>query len=111
MFDTDSMSTKDQTLSAALHGAALLQARRSELEPLVAEITKLAGGRDDIRAECAGTIAGAWFASPETAFGDELIAVGLLLLAGPVDRDLLVRWVKIGYERRVGSWRSYDPSR
>ena len=61
------MSTKDQVLSAMLHGEALLRAQRSELEPLMAELRELAAGRDDIRVECAGTIAGSWLASPGTS--------------------------------------------
>jgi hypothetical protein len=58
------MSTKDQDLSAMLHGEALLRAQRPELEPLLTELLELAAGRDDIRVECAGTLAGSWFASP-----------------------------------------------
>src|SRR5215213_11769819 len=34
-------------------------------------------------------IAGSWLASPATAYDHELIAAGLSLVAGPVDRDLL----------------------
>jgi len=41
------------------------------------------------RVECAGTIAGAWFAPPGTHYGHELIAAGLLLVSVPVDTDLL----------------------
>src|SRR5215207_11515375 len=98
------MSTNHQVLSAMLHGEALLRARRPELEPLLTELRELAAGRDDIRTECAGTIAGSWFASPGTAYGHELIAAGLLLQSGPVDRDLLLRWVRTGYESREGAW-------
>jgi hypothetical protein len=83
------MSTKDQRFSAMLHGEALLRARRPELDPLITELRELAADRDDIRTECAGTIAGSWFASPGTEYGHELIAAGLLLMSGPVDRDLL----------------------
>ena len=101
------MSTKDQVLSARLHGEALLQAQRPELEPLMAELREIADRRDDIRAECAGTIAGAWSASPGTAYGHELIAAGLLLVAGPVERDLLTQWVKAGFERRGDMLKSY----
>jgi hypothetical protein len=54
-------------------------------------------------------IAGAWFASPATAIGHELIAAGLLILAGSIDRDLLKRWLRIGYERARRSRGSYDP--
>jgi hypothetical protein len=67
-------------------------------------------GRDDIRVECAGTIAGSWFASPGTAYGHELIAAGLLLVAGPVDRELLKQWLRTGYERGQGAWLGYGPS-
>jgi hypothetical protein len=62
----------------------------------------VAQGRDDIRIECAGTIAGWWFSSPARR-GEELIAAGLLMLAGPVDLDELDRWMRIGWERRRGS--------
>jgi hypothetical protein len=102
------MSTKDQTLSSALHGEALLRARRAELDPLIAELRELSGGHDDIRVECAGTIAGSWFASPGMAQGHELIAAGLLLLAGPPDNDLLLRCISIGFARRAGE-RAYEP--
>jgi hypothetical protein len=54
------MSTKDQTLSAAIHGEALLAARRPELQPLIDHLREVAQGRDDIRTECAGVIAGSW---------------------------------------------------
>src|SRR5215211_1695888 len=104
------MSTKGQILSSMLHGEALLRARRPELDPLITELRELAAGRDDIRTECAGTIAGSWFASPGTAYGHELIAAGPLLVAGPVDRNLLLRWLRIGYERRQGNWLSYGPN-
>lgn len=59
------MSTKDQTLSAELHGEALLTARRPELQPLIDHLRDVAQGRDDIRTECAGTITGAWFSSKD----------------------------------------------
>ena len=55
------------------------------------------------RVEAAGTIAGAWFASPATRQGHELIAAGLLLIAGPVDGDSLLREVRTGYEGRQTS--------
>ena len=72
------MSTKDQILSSELHGEALLTARRPELQPLIDHLREVAQGRDDIRVECAGTIAGAWVSSKDRR-GDELIA------AGPID--------------------------
>ena len=105
------MSTPDRTHASRLHGEALLAAQRGDLQHLVGHLAEQAAGRDDVRMECAGLIAGWWFASPATQQGHELIAVGLLLLAGPVDGDLLVRWVRIGFERRTASTESYDPSR
>jgi hypothetical protein len=50
------MSTKDQTLSAELHGEALLAARRPELQPLIDHLQEVAQGRDDLRTEVAGGI-------------------------------------------------------
>jgi hypothetical protein len=94
------MSAND--LSAELHGEALLAAKRPELQPLIDDLREVAQGRDDLRAECAGTIAGSWFASAARR-GEELIAAGLLMLAGHVDLDELDRWVKIGWERRRGA--------
>ena len=84
------MSTKDQALSAALHGEALLAVRRPELQPLIDHLREVSQGRDDLRTEVAGIIAGAWFSSP-VRHGEELIAAGLLMLAGPVGLDELDR--------------------
>jgi hypothetical protein len=103
------MSTKDQTLSAALHGEALLAARRPELQPLIDHLRGVAQGRDDIGIECAGTIAGAWFSDPARR-GEELIAAGLLMLAGHVDLDELDRWMRIGWERSRGAGIPYGPT-
>jgi hypothetical protein len=100
------VSTKDQTLSAALDGEALLTAKRPELQPLIDHLREVAQSRDDIRVECAGVIAGSWFADAERR-GEELIAAGLLMLAGPVDLDELDRWVRIGWERRRGASNPY----
>jgi hypothetical protein len=75
------MATKDEMLSAKLHGEALLRAQRPELEPLMADLREIAAGRDDIRTECAGTIAGSWLASPGIKHGHELIAAGLLIVS------------------------------
>jgi hypothetical protein len=96
------MSTKDQVLSSELHGEALPTAKRPELEPLIDHLRQVARGRDDIRVECAGVIAGTWFSSAARR-GEDLIAAGLLMLAGPVDLDELDRWMRIGWERRRGS--------
>jgi hypothetical protein len=68
--------TSQNRADRMLHGEALLRARRTELDRLITELRDLAAGRDDIRVECDGTIAGSWFASPATADGHELIALG-----------------------------------
>jgi hypothetical protein len=65
-----------------------------------------AQGRDDIRTECAGIIAGSWFADTARR-GEELIAAGVLMLAGHVDLDELGHWVRVGWERRRGASNPY----
>jgi hypothetical protein len=96
------MSTKDETLSSELHGEALLTAKRPELQPLIDHLREVAQGRDDIRIECAGVIAGWWF-SDKARRGEDLIAAGLLMLAGHVDLDELDNWVRVGWERHRGA--------
>jgi len=91
------MSTRDQIWSSALHGEALLTARRPELQPLIDHLRDVAQGRDDIRVECAGSIAGSWFCSAARR-GEDLIAAGLLMLAGPL--ILTSRWA-FGSQRSV----------
>jgi hypothetical protein len=50
------MSTKDQLLSVALHGIAMrYAAERRDLAESIAELREMAGGRDDILAEAAGS--------------------------------------------------------
>ena len=92
------MSTADQIQSSAMHREALLTVRRPELRPLIDHLAEQAQGRDDIRTECAGIIASSWFASPARQ-GQDLIAAGLLMLAGHVDFDELDHWVRVGWER------------
>jgi len=96
------MSAEDQTLSSELRGEALLAAKRPKLQPLIDHIREVAQGRDHPRTECAETIADSWVAG--TAWrGEELIAAGLLTLAGHVDLDQLDKWLRIGGQRRRGS--------
>ena len=83
--------------SLRARGQALLQARRPQLDALIAHLEALANGHDDKRVEVAGNMAGAWFAAPETGDPHTLIATGLLLLAGPVDRDTLADAVQTSY--------------
>jgi hypothetical protein len=62
----------------------------------------MADGRNDVLAEAAGITAGSWYASPAMHVGHELIAAGMLILAGrgvPLDYVELERWTRVGYER------------
>jgi hypothetical protein len=76
---------------------------------LIDHLREVAQGRDDIRVECAGTIAGSWFSSTARR-GEELTAAGLPMLAGPVDLDELDRWMRTGWERRRGAEVPYGPT-
>jgi hypothetical protein len=103
------MSTPDQLLYSALHGTAWRHAANQDnLADSIAELRRIAGGRDDILAEAAGITAGSWYAWPSTQVGHELIAAGMLIMAGgdngkPLDYDELERWTRIGYERGMRS--------
>ena len=103
------MSTEDQAFSAALHGQAPLAAKRPELQPLIDHLRDIAQGRDDLRTQVAGIIAGSWFAEGARR-GEDLIAAELLMLAGPVDLEELDKWVRTGWERRRGSTVPYGPT-
>lgn len=94
-------------MASALHGEALLRARLPQLEALAAELC----ADPAIAAEAAGILAGSWYAAPATTSGHQLIAAGLLIIAGPLDRDQLEHWVQVGYDRRIRAHQSYDPSR
>jgi hypothetical protein len=95
------MASRDNLLSAALHGAAWRAAvERRSIEDALAELRALASGRDDVLAEAAGVTAGSWMAWPEIRVGHELVVAGLLVLAAErLDYDLLAHWVQVGYER------------
>jgi hypothetical protein len=99
------MSTKDQLLSVALHGTAMrYAAERRNLAESIAKLREIANGRDDILAEAAGIQAGAWYAWPSTHVGHELVAAGMLIMAGgsngkALNYEALERWTRVGYER------------
>jgi hypothetical protein len=103
------MSTKDQLLYSALHGTAMrYAAERRNLDASIEELRQIADGRNDILAHAAGITAGSWYASPATHVGYELIAAGMLILAGggsgvPLDYRELERWTRVGYERGMRS--------
>jgi hypothetical protein len=99
------MSTKDQLLYSALHGTAMrYAAERRNLDESIEALRQLADGRNDILAEAAGIEAGSWYAWPSTHAGYELVAAGMLIMAGghegkPLDFEALERWTRVGYER------------
>jgi hypothetical protein len=47
-------------------------------------------------------IAGAWFGGIGRR-GEDLVAAGLLMLAGHVNLDDLDKWMRLGWERRRGA--------
>ena len=106
----DGMSKVDQTLASRLHGEALLAAQDERWQPLLDRLAAGAEGRDDLRAKVAGQLAGTWFTQPDARIGHELIAAGLLILAGVTDRDALAEAVRVGYEGGKGSLQGYDPT-
>ena len=75
------MSTADQTLSSRITGEAELAAQRAELQPIIDQLAEVCQGRDDLRIDAAGRMAGAWFANPEAAprWGYDLIAARMQL--------------------------------
>src|ERR671911_174510 len=77
------MSTAARHLYSALHGTAVrYAAEQRDLTASIAELREMADGRDDVVAEAASLTAGSWYASPATHVGHELIAAGMLILAG-----------------------------
>jgi hypothetical protein len=83
-------------------------AEQRNLAQSIAELREIAGGRDDILAEAAGIEVGWWYASPARHVGYELVAAGMLIMAGghdgkPLDYGELERWTRVGYERGMRS--------
>ena len=77
---------------------------KRDLTDSICRARRIAEGRDDILAEAAGITAGYWYAWPSTDIGHELIAAGMLIMAGggngkPLDYDELECWTRVGFER------------
>jgi hypothetical protein len=93
------VSTPDQLLRTALHTEAeRLAIEGGRIDDAVEVLRDMAGGREDLVAEAAGILGGAWTVRAAIEEGWAPIAAGLLILAGP-DRDLLQEWVDTGRER------------
>jgi hypothetical protein len=89
------MSTKDQLLYSALHGTAMrYAAERRDLAESIAELRQIADGHVEVLAEAAGIAAGWWYAWPSTHVGHELVAAGMLIMAGvmTVNRWTMRSW-------------------
>lgn len=95
------MATADALKAVALHGTAMrAAAEKRPVAESVEELRALASGRNDLLSQEAGLTAGSWCASPATHVGHELIAAGLLILAGNgLDYGELARWTRVGFER------------
>ena len=99
------MATEDQLVYSALHGTAMrYAAERRNLEDSIEELREIADGHDEVLAEAAGITAGSWCAWPTTHVGYELVAAGMLIMAGghegkPLDFEALERWTRVGFER------------
>jgi hypothetical protein len=63
--------------------------------PLIDHLRETAGAATTSAPSAPGVITGSWFSSKERR-GEELIAAGLLMLAGHVDLDELDTWVGSG---------------
>jgi hypothetical protein len=99
------MATENQLLYSDLHGTAMrYAAERRNLTESIAELREIADGHDEVLAEAAGITAGSWYARPSTHVGHELVAAGMLIMAGghdgkPLDFEALERWTRLGFER------------
>ena len=102
------MSTDDQLLHSALHGTACGTPLSVAISDSIAELREIADAATTSLAEAAGITAGYWYAWPSTHIGHEMIAAGMLIMAGggngpPLDYDELERWTRVGYERGMRS--------
>jgi hypothetical protein len=57
-----------------------------------------------VLAEAGGITVGSWYAWPSTHAGYELVAAGMLIMAGghdgkPFEYEELERWIRVGFER------------
>jgi hypothetical protein len=103
------MSTQVQLLYSALHGTAMrYAAEKCDLAESIADLRQIAAGHDEVLAEAAGITAGSWFAWPSIHVGYEIVAAGMLIMAGghdgkSLDFNELERWTRVGYERGMRS--------
>ena len=104
------MADRVEVYAHPLLAIAQAEGHVGEVEDELFRFARVVEGNDELRVKTAGEIAGYWMANPASHQGHELIAAGLLLLAGYVDGDQLLEAVRAGYERGRGSMQGYDPS-
>lgn len=101
------MSSKAQLLYSDVHGTAMrYAAERRDLAESIAELRQIADGHDEVLAEAAGITAASRVAWPSTHMAYELVAAGMLIMAGghdgkQFDFNELERWTRVGYERGI----------
>ena len=78
-------------------------AERRDLAQSIAELREMAAGRDDILAEAAGIEVGSRFAWPAHHVGHELVAAGMLIMAGGHDGSARVSAEPVGMPP-AGEW-------
>jgi hypothetical protein len=87
-------------LAAALFGEArALAVQAGSIAQAREVLATLAAGRSDLVAQEAGLMAGYWLAAVQRSHPVDLLAAGLLIVSGPVDLDVVARWVEIGRQR------------
>jgi hypothetical protein len=90
----------NRMLGAALFGEArALAVRAGSIDEAREVLLRLANGRYDLLAQEAGLMAGFWSATVAREHPVHLLAAGLLIVSGPVDFNLVARWVEIGRKR------------
>lgn len=87
-------------LAAALYGhARRLAVEAGSIDDARRFLEGRAGGRSDLLAQEAGTMAGYWTVAAQRTHPVELLAAGLLVVSGPVDLAAVARWIEVGRRR------------
>ena len=95
-----SQEKRHRVLQAECHGEAWRRAQAGEsITGIVAEIRRLAGGRDQLLVETAGVGVGWWSVKPVLPATELLVAGVLLEAASATNLDELNRWLQLGRER------------
>ena len=92
--------TRNRMLSAAIFGTARkLAVDAGSIAEAKQTLQELADGRYDLMGQEAGLMAGYWSVAVHRTHPVDLLAAGLLVVSGPVDLDMVAKWVEIGRQR------------